>query len=160
MSTHDGGWSIDEWFVVALARKPEHLGNKIVSPMGTIFGEFGERQLIDVLRYEYPDLKGVMERVAIEKGTAKLQDAVVEWLDKRPNDAQAQRFVQWLRKYNMYDQTDEVLRAETGYAFRPVRKLEGVDAWTDDYADVMRVMMIKELQSLRRFFGLPTPVNG
>jgi hypothetical protein len=37
--------------------------------------------------------------------------------------------------------------------------LKGVDAWTDDYADVMRVMMIPELQAVRKFFGLPTPVE-
>jgi hypothetical protein len=29
-------------------------------------------------------------------------------------------------------------------------------AWTDDYSDVMRVMMINEVVTLRRFFGLPT----
>jgi hypothetical protein len=49
-----------------------------------------------------------------------------------------------------------VLHRETGYGFRPLDKLKGVDAWTDDYADVMRVMMIPELQAIRRFFGLPT----
>ena len=48
---------------------------------------------------------------------------------------------------------------QTGYGFRPVRQLNGVDAWTDDYADVMRVMMIPELQAVRKFFGLPTPVE-
>jgi hypothetical protein len=52
-----------------------------------------------------------------------------------------------------------VLQKETGYGFRPVEKLDGVDAWTDDYADVMRVMMIPQLQAVRKFFGLPTPVE-
>jgi hypothetical protein len=152
------GKTASSW--VALARKPEHLGNKIVSTMGRLVGEYGDRQMVDVLKYEYPELKTVMEKVAAERGTSKLQDSVVEWLEKRSGDAQAQRFTQWLRKYSMFDKTGDILRAETGYGFRPVRTLEGVDAWTDDYADVMRVMMIKELQSLRRFFGLPTPVDG
>jgi len=40
--------------------------------------------------------------------------------------------------------------------FQPLSKLKGMPAWTDDYSDVMRVMMIKEIIRLRRFFGLPT----
>ena len=40
--------------------------------------------------------------------------------------------------------------------FEPLSKLKGMPAWTDDYSDVMRVMMIKEIIRLRRFFGLPT----
>ena len=50
------------------------------------------------------------------------------------------------------------MHAEVGHVFRPVRLMEGVPLWTDDYSDVLRVMMIKELQSVRKFFGMPTPV--
>ncbi len=32
-----------------------------------------------------------------------------------------------------------------------------VDAWTDDYSDVLRVMNIPQIRSARRFFGLPVP---
>jgi hypothetical protein len=45
---------------------------------------------------------------------------------------------------------------EYGTLFRHLRTLKGMDTWTDDYSDVMRVMMIPELQKFRRFFGLPT----
>ena len=43
-----------------------------------------------------------------------------------------------------------------GTMFRPLETLKGMEAWTDDYSDVMRVMMIPELQKFRRFLGLPT----
>ena len=44
--------------------------------------------------------------------------------------------------------------------WRPLQLNEQVPAWTDDYADVLRVMTLKEVQAVRRFFGLPTPVSG
>jgi hypothetical protein len=87
-------------------------------------------------------------------------ETLLLWLDAR-KDATAKRYADWLRKYRSeYVTLMTVLQNETGHAFRPVIVLEGVDAWTDDYADVMRVMMITELQLLRKFFGLPTPVDG
>ncbi len=43
-----------------------------------------------------------------------------------------------------------------GTEFRPLRSLKNMDVWTDDYADVLRVMMVDEIVRLRRFFGLPT----
>jgi hypothetical protein len=50
----------------------------------------------------------------------------------------------------------EVQAKEYGTLFRHLRTLKGMETWTDDYSDVMRVMMIPELQKFRRFFGLPT----
>lgn len=46
-----------------------------------------------------------------------------------------------------------------GTAFREVQGHPDVPAWTDDYSDVLRVMMIPELQKFRGFLGLPTPVT-
>jgi hypothetical protein len=46
-----------------------------------------------------------------------------------------------------------------GHAFRKLEYFKQVHAWTDDYSDVMRVMMIPELQAVRKFFGLPTPIE-
>jgi hypothetical protein len=43
-----------------------------------------------------------------------------------------------------------------GTEFRPLRSLKDMEAWTDDYADVLRVMMLDEVRRLRRLFGLPT----
>jgi hypothetical protein len=42
--------------------------------------------------------------------------------------------------------------------WRPMNLNAQVPAWTDDYADVLRVMTLKEVQAVRRFFGLPTPL--
>jgi hypothetical protein len=41
--------------------------------------------------------------------------------------------------------------------WKPLGGHKEVTAWTDDYADVLRVMTIKEVQQVRRFFGMPTP---
>jgi hypothetical protein len=43
-----------------------------------------------------------------------------------------------------------------GTDFRPLHPLKNMEAWTDDYADVLRVMMLDEVRRLRRLFGLPT----
>ena len=48
---------------------------------------------------------------------------------------------------------------EYGHGFRPVETLPGVLAWTDNYADVLQVITIPEVQAIRRFFGVPTPVK-
>jgi hypothetical protein len=50
-------------------------------------------------------------------------------------------------------------REKYGTAFRELEAHEDVPAWTDDYSDVLRVMMIPELQKFRKFLGLPTPVE-
>ena len=46
-----------------------------------------------------------------------------------------------------------------GQMFRKLELLEDVPTWTDDYSDVLRVMMIPELQRVRKFMGLRTPVE-
>ncbi len=35
----------------------------------------------------------------------------------------------------------------------------GISPWTDDYQDIMRVIKSKELQTFRRYLGLPTPFS-
>jgi spermidine synthase len=149
------GKTASSW--VALARKPEHLGDRLCSPVSDLMVEHDYRtQLLDVLQRTYPEL-----RSQLEKSTGKQQETILAFLDKRIGDPQAQRFAGWIRKYKSeYATLMDILKKETDYGFRPVDMLRGVEAWTDDYADVMRVMMIKELQAVRKFFGLPTPVEG
>jgi len=147
------GKTASSW--VALARKREDLGNRLCSPISDMMAKFGDEQIYEVLRYTYPELKALLD-----KNPAKQQETILQWLDKRTDDPQAKEFATWIRKYGSeYESLMTVLQRETGYGFRPVRVLKGVDAWTDDYADVMRVMMIPELQKVRKFFGLPTPVE-
>jgi hypothetical protein len=46
-----------------------------------------------------------------------------------------------------------------GTAFRDVEGHKDVPAWTDDYSDVLRVMMIPELQRFRKALWMPVPVE-
>lgn len=150
------GWpgkTASSW--VALARKPEHLGERLASQIGDLVGEYGSgSQMVRIIQREYPELGPVLE-----KAGTKQQEALLEYLDKRTGDPKARWYADLVRKHGAFATTINVLHAETGYGFRPVELLDGVDAWTDDFADVMRVMMIPELQALRKFFGLPTPVE-
>ncbi len=145
------GKTASSW--VALARKREHLGDNIGSPIGDLVAKHGDDQLINVMKEIYPDLIPTLARVP------KQQEVLLDWLDARKDDVQAKQYAAYVRKYGAYTTLMSVLYAETGSGFRPIRILTGVDAWTDDYADVMRVMMIPELQAVRKFFGLPTPVE-
>jgi hypothetical protein len=38
-----------------------------------------------------------------------------------------------------------------------LKSTPGIKLWTDQYADVMQVSMLKEIQAIRRFFGQPDP---
>jgi hypothetical protein len=142
---------------VALARKKEHLGDRIASVPGDLVGEWGGgKQLQSVIAYEYPEVKALLDRGPAVPGKEN-KDAVLGYLVARKDDPRAQRYAEWIVKYKSeFTPIGTILAQETGYGFHPVEKLKNLDAWTDDYADVMRVMMIPELQSLRRFFGLPT----
>lgn len=42
-----------------------------------------------------------------------------------------------------------------GDKWKPLAIDPAVKAWTDDYSDVLSVMMIKEIQRVRRFFNMP-----
>lgn len=148
------GKTASSW--VVLARKPEHLGERLCSPISDYMffsdGMYPHAELIDVAKRRYPDLK-----TTIEKSTGKQKDVVLDWLEKQTSDPHAQRFASWIQKYGSEHITlMAILQAETGYGFRPLRPMKSLDPWTDDYADVMRVMMIDELQKVRKFFGLPT----
>ncbi len=170
------GKTASSW--VALARKREDLGDRLCSPIGDLVGEYGgSRSLLDMIKNVYPEVTAELQRPLPKfpdlkpgkdakipekpKEADKDQRALLlDWLDRRTDDKKARLFASWVRSRDSEFATlMSVLHAETGYGFRPVEVLPGVDAWTDDYADVMRVMMIEELQAIRKFFGLPTPVE-
>lgn len=148
------GKTASSW--VVLARSREALGEKLCSPIGDYLNDYyASATLLSVIEQKYPELKK-----ALEKGREKQQDTILAYLEGQSNDPQAKLFASWIQKYRSeYTTLMGILQGETGYGFRPVERLDGVDAWTDDYADVMRVMMIPELQAVRKFFGLPTPVE-
>jgi spermidine synthase len=169
------GKTASSW--VVLARKPEDLGAKLCSPIGEWVDTYGENeQILEVIKQVYPEVESALKPVPkvdpknppdakeLDKLKAQEQEQrtrLLEWLDKRgPKDPYAPEFARWIRLTGSeYRTLMGVLHADTGYGFRPVVLLKDVDAWTDDYADVMRVMMIEQLQAVRGFFGLPTPVK-
>lgn len=145
------GKTASSW--VVLARKPEHLGDRLCSPITMLMEEYGAGEtLLNVVRDKYPNFK-----LTADKSIGKQKELILEFLDKKTDDPQALLLAAWIRKYNSeYEPLLRVLQGESGYGFRPLRSMKGgMDPWTDDYADVMRVMMIPQLQSIRRFFGLP-----
>jgi hypothetical protein len=154
------GKTASSW--VALARTREALGDRICSPISDYMSVETDdgpvvlpgMDLITLIQRTYPGAK-----TSLEKGTDKQREAVLEFLDKRSGDPQARMFAELVRRHGGYTSLMKVLQEETGYGFRPLKLLKGVDAWTDDYADVMAVMTIPELQAVRKFFGLPTPVE-
>ncbi|MCI0705688.1 MAG: fused MFS/spermidine synthase [Planctomycetia bacterium] len=142
------GKTASSW--VVLAKKRETLG-KLYSPIADLIDEFGgDEQIRRVVESRYPDIKQ-----AIEKAPTKQQDAMIEWLKARTDDKQAQFFARLMDDYGAFKTLMPILLMESGHGFRPVRGAKNMSTWTDDYADVMRVMMIPQLQKIRSFFGLP-----
>jgi hypothetical protein len=64
-----------------------------------------------------------------------------------------------MRQYGPDRTLERVLHEEFRHGFRRLDTFAQVEAWTDDYADVMRVMSIPGLQKVRKFFGLPAPLE-
>jgi hypothetical protein len=144
------GKTASSW--VVLAREPEHLGPKLCSPLGDLVGDHGERtSLLKVVKAVYPDVQNAV------KQSLNDEEDVLKWLDaKGASDPRAKQFAELIRKYGGVMPMMHVLRRETGYGFRPLYAMKGMDPWTDDHADVMRVMMLPQLQKVRKFFDLPT----
>jgi hypothetical protein len=87
------------------------------------------------------------------------------WFDQKynkPANTEAERVklcMELIRRHGLGPTLTEVMVREHGHAFRRLETLAQVPAWTDDYSDVLRVMGLPELQRVRKFFGLPTPVE-
>jgi hypothetical protein len=94
------------------------------------------------------------------------REAWLGWLQekmKQVSDPQEKErlalYDQLIRDYGFNSEIHDVMMKKYGHAFRRLEVYRQVEAWTDDYSDVMRVMMIPELQAIRKFFGLPTPIE-
>jgi hypothetical protein len=154
------GKTPSSWCV--LARKPEHLGG-LYSPVGELVRDLEYSphvQIQHALLVVYGDeFRPVMEKA---KTNEEFKAAAAAWLEDRRvrhNDPRAAVYARLVEKYDPTTQLDDAMLAESGHVFRPVRVLDEVPAWTDDYSDVLRVIMIPEVQKIRKFFGLPTPVE-
>jgi len=90
------------------------------------------------------------------------RDNIVEEINKLLNADETNRFQSLILNRAEYDprvDLHDLMMQNYGHAFRKLEVYKEVHAWTDDYSDVMRVMMIPELQRIRKFFGLPTPIE-
>ena len=52
-----------------------------------------------------------------------------------------------------------VLKSTEKVNWAPIPLMPDVHAWTDDHADVLRVMKLKEVQALRGMLGFPVPIK-
>ena len=78
----------------------------------------------------------------------------------RQHTRQAAILLEKARRYEAAKETltlGQLAELEYGKMFRPLRYEPNVRLWTDDYTDVLQVMMIKEVQWARRQFGFNTP---
>ena len=156
------GKTASSW--VVLARKKEDLG-WLYSPFGDLAVDVEHSTRIQferVLQYVYGrELQQVIDKeMEKQKGTADPKQVTVAWLkerDKQGKDPHAGMYAYLIEKYGLFSTLEDAMHAEVGHVFRPVKVHPDVPAWTDDYSDVLRVMMIKELQWVRKQFGLPTP---
>jgi hypothetical protein len=55
-----------------------------------------------------------------------------------------------------YDLFDNARYEFFVFPWKKLRTQKNLRPWTDDYSDVLAVMQMKEIQAVRRFFGLPT----
>jgi hypothetical protein len=172
------GKTASSW--VVLARKPEHLGD-LYSPVGElIYGPDPgpgkdhrmrismDDKLYETVLYQYPK-ELTQESPELYKQFNKSDDptkAWLEWIDKKlpqvkDSTEQARLLLsrQLIAEYGAYTSVQRAMQIREGHGFRPLDYFHQVPAWTDDYSDVMRVMMLPELQAIRKFFGLPTPIE-
>lgn len=179
------GKTASSW--VVLARKPEHLGSLYVPEGDLLFARpvepgaedrmrvYMDNQLVHGLIEDYDELSAVsrgrtkykeLNDTTEEKDGKGPRAAWLEWLDEKAKTTtdpwekqRLARYRELIKDYGPHESFQKVMLAEHGHAFRRLETREKVPAWTDDYSDVMRVMMIPELQKLRKFFGLPTPID-
>ena len=139
-----------------MARSREALGERRCSPIADLMvNYYAAGPILHVIRSEYPELKTVLDKVEAKQQ----QEALLKWLDNRSNDPKAAQFALWIRRYKSeYITLMTVLQGETGHGFRPLEKLRDVTAWTDARSDVFILWMNPQLQSIRKFFGYPTPI--
>jgi hypothetical protein len=146
------GKTASSW--VILAKDNKTLGG-LYSPIGDLVEKYGHGQMRYIVMGA--NIKEIDRVKELEKADAP-KAAFVAWL-KEKGDAESLLLADLVDRYGLYAPLQDVMYYEVGHVFRPVEVMEGVDAWTDDYSDVLRVMMISEVQWLRRQAGLPTPIE-
>jgi hypothetical protein len=163
------GKTASSW--VVLAKDEKTLGS-LAAPATDQVVAFGTKNtaLVELLK-KYGPQADAKEALAREYGDSfgraaaapdgKEVGVAVEEFSKR-HGGQAAVLVEYVRKFDLSKKAlslADLTEIVYGPMFHPVRLLDGVPLWTDDYSDVLRVIMIKEVQSVRKFFGLTVPVE-
>jgi hypothetical protein len=172
------GKTMSSW--VVLARTPEHLGG-LYTPVGDLLFDLSSVPNVDDKMQVTMDAQlsmGIFSDYFKELKAGSPKD---KYHELNEADNSKQEWLKWVRnkqqqvtnpeekarlalyeeligEFSPHFKFQTVMIARYGHAFRRLETLSQVHAWTDDYSDVMRVMMIPELQKIRKFFGLPTPV--
>ncbi len=117
----------------------------------------------------YIDLKLAVAKIADELGVASLifEDSWTDSLQEFPPGKSQSTWVVLARKpatlepfkqekYTTSYRLETFDREPIANKWEPMRVEPRLRVWTDDYADVLSLMRIKEVQAVRRLFGLPT----
>ena len=150
------GKTASSW--VALARNEATLGS-LARPANEQIMAFGTKnqELIELLKKYGPE-KSAKAAFLDHYGTDSLD---LEEFGKKFG-GQAAVLYEYVRKGDLLKHEvtlGDLAEIVFGQMFHKLKVLDGVPLWTDDYSDVLRVMMLKEVQAVRKFFGLPTPVE-
>lgn len=152
------GKSASSW--VVLARNREDLG-ALATPAGELLAIYeGSDMIEDILAFEAVATSFDRANEArLQRGQQPYTLSELEQILAKRDPDRAKLLGQLAQRHGSKAHLAEVMERDYGHAFRPVQALEGVQPWTDDYADVLQVMMIREVQTLRRLFGISTPVR-
>jgi hypothetical protein len=161
------GKTASSW--VALAKDAKTLGS-LAAPTTDQILTFGTKNLemIRMLEKYGPD-KMAKESLMQEYGDDFLKIEVTPQGSKesglalddfiRRHGPQAGNMVEITRRYESAKEPIKLsmlARSIFGPMFHPLDLNPNMPLWTDDYSDVLRVMMLKEVIAVRKFFGLPT----
>ncbi|QDU19904.1 spermidine synthase family protein [Urbifossiella limnaea] len=156
------GKTASSWCV--LARSEADLGvlGKSAVDQAKAFGTRNE-PLVFLLN-KYGADKNALEAIKGEWGGPEPDKITLTQMNIREGPQAAQLYQMAMRMRDAGKTgPDATLGALTGYIygqmFHELKVLKDVPLWTDDYSDVLRVIMIKQVQSVRKMFGLPTPIT-
>ncbi len=150
------GKTASSW--VALAKDEKTLGT-LAAPASQQIMAFGTKnlELVELLRKygaEYPAKKALTEHYGGDD--LALEDFGTKF------GGQAAVLAEYVRKGGLLKQEltiGDLSEIVFGQMFHKLKVLDDVPLWTDDYSDVLRVMMLKEVQWVREKLGLPVPVK-
>ena len=152
------GKTASSW--VALAKEEKTLGSLALSAPEQIVA-FGSKNqvLIDLLKDPRYGTQHAAKKAMTEQYAS--DDLAPEDFAKK-HGRQAGVLYEYVRRAELTknDLTlGELSEYVFGPMFHPLKVIPDVPLWTDDYSDVLRVMMLKEVQWVRKKLGLPTPVE-